>query len=360
MHPFISSRFARVTILALTVVLSVNTTTGTPSISPGLHTSSTTVKEAFNFSAIDSHVQRTPQHLSLQPLPRLVSYLIKPATNDIEKARAIARWITSNISYDFEAASLNSSSVSDNPDSVLYYRKALASGFATLFVRMMHIAGVEAFTISGFKKGFNFVPGDASTLKRHTWNAFRTGGKTYLVDLPVYKEVETDNSYILAYADAFFCIPPEQLIYTSFPDDKRWQCLSEPITKEQFINSVQCFGALHGYFITPLSHRQYTISSKQRTLTLCFDAPPSVILGARTYAHKDAKAQHSIVKTTREGRKFTVHIKFPADGTYKLEITATEHIRERSTNDIIGCSIKTLAEYNVLIGDKQLHSMALN
>lgn len=316
-------------------------------------------KESLNFTAIDNYAQRVPQHIASQSIPKLVAYLTKPATNDIEKARAIARWITSNVAFDFEAASNEKYRPSDNADSVFLNRHALESGFAALFVRMMHAAGVETFAINGLKKGFNFAPGDASTLKRHTWNAFRTGGKWYLVDLPVYKEVETDGSYKLAYADAFFCIQPEQMVFTNFPDDKRWQLLNEPITKEQFITSVQCFGAYHGYLITPVSHRDYEIFSKPRSLTLSFDAPPALQLGARVYAEKGAKEQHASVKTQREGRKFTVHVRFPAEGTFKLEITATELIRERGTSEVVGCSIKTVAEYNVNIGDKQPRSMAI-
>lgn len=316
-------------------------------------------KETLNFAAIDNYAQRVPQHIATQSIPKLVAYLTKPATNDIEKARSIARWITSNITFDFEAAGSEKNRPSDNADSVFQSRRAVESGFAALFVRMMHAAGVETFMVSGLKKGFNFVPGDASTLRRHTWNAFRTDGKWYLVDLPVYKEVETEGSYKLAYADTFFCIAPEQMIYTSFPDDKRWQLLEEPLSKEQFLNSAQCFGAFHGLLITPLSHRAYNIFSKQRTVTLSFEAPLALQLGARVYAEKDAREQRSSVKTSREGRKFIVHVKFPADGTYKLEITSTELIRERGVGEVVGCSVKSVAEYSVSIGDKQPRSMAI-
>jgi hypothetical protein len=82
-------------------------------------------------------------------------------------------------------------------------------------------------------------------------------------------------------------------------------------------------------------------------------------LGARVYAEKDAREQYSAIKTTREGRKLTVHVKFPADGAYKLEITAKEFIRERGTNEVVGCSVKTVAEYSVNVGDKQARSMAV-
>ncbi len=74
-------------------------------------------KESVNFAAIDIYAQRVPQHIALQSLPKLVAYLTKPATNDIEKARAIARWITSNVSYDFESAAADRQRISDNADS---------------------------------------------------------------------------------------------------------------------------------------------------------------------------------------------------------------------------------------------------
>lgn len=306
-----------------------------------------------NFTAIDNHAQRVPQHIAAQSMQKFVAYLTKPATNDIEKARAIARWITSNINYDFDAVAVPRKIMpSDNPDSVLANRRGIASGFANLFVKMMHTAGVEAFTISGVQKGVNFVPGTANSLKRHTWNAFRTDGKWYLVDLPVYKEVETDGTYKLTYADAFFCIEPEQMIYTNFPDDKRWQLLDEPISKEQFIDGVQCFGAFYGYKVTALTHQSYKVSSKERVLTMSFLTSNGVQLGARAYAEKDAKEQHSVVKCTREGRKYTVTVRFPADGDYTLEITATENIKDRSNAEVVGCSVKTLAEYNVRVGEK--------
>jgi hypothetical protein len=313
---------------------------------------------ATNFAAIDNHAQHVPQHIALQPMHKLVAYLTKPAANDIEKARAIARWITSNITYDFEALASGKTTLSENPDSILVSRRALASGFANVFVKMMHSAGVEAFAISGVQKGVNFAPGNASSLKRHTWNAFRTGGKWYLVDLPVYKEVETDGTYKLMYADAFFCIQPEQMIFTNFPDDKRWQLLDEPLTKEQFSNSVQCFGAFYGYKVTPTTHQAYTITSKERSINLGFDVTGNVRLGARVYAEKDAKEQRAHIKCSSEGRKHSVAVKFLADGDYKLEITATEYIKDRSNGEILGCSVKTLAEYNVHIDGRIAKSMA--
>jgi transglutaminase/protease-like cytokinesis protein 3 len=330
-----------------------------------------TAKKPNSFVSIDAYAESVPHHIATQPLTKLVAYLTKPATNDFEKARAIARWITSNIAYDFEAATANDGkrrlAAIENVESILHTRSATDVGFATLFVKMLLTAGVEAFPVAGLQKGVNFAPGDATTLKRHMWNAFRTGGKWYLVDLPVYKEVETDGSYKLTYADSFFCISPEQMSYTNFPDDKGWQLFEKPITKEQFVSSVQCFGAFYGYAVTAVSHREYAISTKEHVLSITVDAPSGLQLGARVYADQNANNQNAnnqkaVIKTTRDGRKCTVTVRFPADGMYNVELTATEFIKQfakdRASSSIIGCSVKTVAEYSVQVGERVQKSMA--
>jgi hypothetical protein len=93
-------------------------------------------------------------------------------------------------------------------------------------------------------------------------------------------------------------------------------------------------------------------------MTLSFDAPHNMNLGARVYAEKDAKEQRTSIKCMREGKKHIVIIKFLADGDYKLEITATEYIKDRAHNEVVGCSVKTVAEYSVVVGEKAGKSMA--
>ena len=57
--------------------------------------------EGYDYSMIDQHALNAPEELK-SSVESLVEYLIKPASNDRERLRAIFRWITHNIAYDTE------------------------------------------------------------------------------------------------------------------------------------------------------------------------------------------------------------------------------------------------------------------
>jgi hypothetical protein len=305
------------------------------------------------FSTIDRYVADVPKSVETSP-EKLAAYLMRVAGTDVEKARAIARWINANVSYDFEGESLAQElQPSSNADAVFAKRRALSLGYANLFTRMMRSIGIETVTIQGWKKGFGYTPGDSTTLKRHAWNAFKTrSGAWMLLDVSVRREVENgDGVYKTSYADGFFCIQPEHLIYSHFPDDAKWQLLDKPLSKAEFQRAAQYFGAFYGFPVTLHSHKEYEVTIKTRSLVMEFDAEETLTLGARVYG--DGKEVRQAVKWSNEGRKRTMTVKFPAPGTYKLELTVAEMIaksHKHSENaQFVGCAVKTVAEYEVVV-----------
>jgi hypothetical protein len=308
------------------------------------------------FSTIDRYVADVPKSVEKSP-EKLAAYLMRVAGTDVEKARAIARWINANVSYDFEGESLAQElQPLPNADAVFATRRALSLGYANLFTRMMRSIGMEAVTIQGWKKGFGYTPGDSTTLKRHAWNAFKTrSGAWMLLDVSVRREVEnSDGVYKTSYADGFFCIQPEHLIYTHFPDDAKWQLLDKPRSKAEFQRGAQYFGAFYGFPVTLHSHKEYEVSTKTRSLVMEFDAEETLILGARIYG--DGKEVRQAVKWSNDGRKRTMTVKFPASGNYKLELTVAEMIAKSQKHSehtqFVGCAVKTIAEYEVLVEPK--------
>lgn len=319
------------------------------------------------YSTIDRYALDAPKSAEKSP-EKLAAYLMRACVNDIEKARAVARWISANVSYDYDALNGSVPRPSDHPDSVFATRRALGAGFANLYAKMLRSLGIETAIITGVKKGFGYVAGDTTTLHRHTWNAFRvhTGAsgvvnssdrskaQWYLVDVPVYKEVESsDGHYRTTYADGFFCIAPEQLALTHFPDNPRWQLMAAPASREQFIKGVQYFGALYGHLVMPISHKEYEVSAKQRTVSMEFSAQAGMPLGARIYG--EGREIRNAAKWSHDGQKHTLVLKFPSSGVFKVEITVAEPIM-KSTNAAqqVGCAVKTIAEYNVVVEGKAL------
>ncbi len=54
-----------------------------------------------DYKEIDMHALNAPES-KMESIESLASYLIEPAKNDREKARAIYRWVTENIDYDVQ------------------------------------------------------------------------------------------------------------------------------------------------------------------------------------------------------------------------------------------------------------------
>lgn len=62
----------------------------------------------------------------------LVQYLTKPCRSDVEKARAIIRWIGENIQYDHHSLKIGSRG-DQSEEAVLCFRRAVCEGYANVF-----------------------------------------------------------------------------------------------------------------------------------------------------------------------------------------------------------------------------------
>ena len=162
----------------------------------------------------------------------LAAYLIEPAKNDREKARAIFRWITENIDYNVEVFFKGGSGATNSED-VLKSRKSVCYGYSDLFLSLAREAGLQAVRISGYGKGYGYVPGKNFTgPANHAWNAVMINGSWYLMDSTWGAGyVSGDGKYVRRFDDHFFMTPPSQFIFGHFPEDARWQLLDEPVSQ---------------------------------------------------------------------------------------------------------------------------------
>ena len=186
------------------------------------------------FDAIDRYALNAPGSAgkSVQSLSR---YLVRPAKNDEEKARAIFRWITKNISYDTQSYFTGTVQPS-SPNSVLKNKTAVCEGFSGLFKMLGREAGLEIETIGGFAKGYDSSVGDRfSGPPNHAWNAVKIDGAWRLMDATWGAGYMDENGrYVRSFNDYFFFTPPEKLIYTHFPENPEWQLLERRVSLNEF------------------------------------------------------------------------------------------------------------------------------
>lgn len=102
---------------------------------------------SYNYSSIDRHALNTPKYVE-SSIESLAKYLIKPAKNDLEKVRAIYRWVTANISYN-TSAYFSGIYGSTSAEDVLKSRSSVCEGYSDLFFKLAKMAGIEVVKISG-------------------------------------------------------------------------------------------------------------------------------------------------------------------------------------------------------------------
>ncbi|XP_064097723.1 uncharacterized protein LOC135209071 [Macrobrachium nipponense] len=194
--------------------------------------------EDTDFSDIDEYVLNTPDTIG-QDSSELVRYLCLPATDDLERLRAIFRWVTENISFDWKYVD-----ESQTVDEILESRAGVSKDYVVIMVELCHLAGIRVKKIQGFARphdfriGTVFVP-DNDPL--HTWSAVFLFGSWRLISLFFFPgHMDAHGKYHRHLKEHYFLTDPDQMIFTHFPyhnmelDYDRWQLLDRPLTLEEF------------------------------------------------------------------------------------------------------------------------------
>lgn len=187
---------------------------------------------ARSYEIIDRHALAAPPRVE-QNLDQLTVYLVRPARNERDKVRAVFRWITDRVAYDV-AAFLQGQYGDLRPEAVLQRRSAVCSGYTALFEAMARRAGIETATIGGFAKGYGYQAGLGAQGPGHAWNAVKIEGRWQLLDVTWGAGHVQGTQFVKRFKELHFLTPPEQMIFTHFPTDPRWQLLQTPLTLQQF------------------------------------------------------------------------------------------------------------------------------
>ncbi len=241
--------------------------------------------------AIDAHALAAPPEVE-KSTKTLVAYLTRDLHTDQEKIRAIYRWVTDRIEYDVDAylaGRLSKMSASE----VLSKRQSVCDGFATLFEEMAHEAGLDVKTIPGFAKGYVGQGIHHFDKPNHMWNAIKIDGEWRMIDSTWGAGYVVDGKYKKSLSEAFFMVPPEQLVFSHFPQDEAWQLQRTPHLSQKefealpevkttfFNNEISALAAWEtlsnpdfaGYFVQTFE-QPYRLASVQKA-PLAFNLKPA-------------------------------------------------------------------------------------
>ncbi len=269
----------------------------------------------YDYSSIDAHAKAAPDSAA-SSLITLSNYLTKDLRTDREKARALFRWITENITYDVSLFGKP-----PDPQQALKQRRAVCAGYASLFKALAETSGLTAVIIHGEAKGLG--PKQAITsdgLLIHDWNAVKLDGVWYLLDCTWGAgRLDERFRFVPKFNEHYFLTPPEMLIYDHFPKEARWQLLPSPITRADFLKRVSVKSAFFENDLRLISHPYARITCDGR-LTVEIGAPPeTIVVGSVIRNGRDLTAR---AFSQRERDGFSITASFPSKGSYLLRIFA--------------------------------------
>lgn len=301
------------------------------------------------YAAMDKHALAAPRNAE-RSLDSLAAYLVKPARNDAEKARAIFRWITANVDYDakaFFSGSYRNTTVSE--DDVLRSRKGVCDGYATIFNALSKRAGLEVVKLPGYAKGFGYDVGQAlDGPTNHAWNAVRIDGQWRLVDstwAAGYLSGE-DRRFHRKFQPHYFLTEPSAFLINHLPEEPRWQLVERPISKPEYAKLAYLRPA---FFTTGLALESHTTTTIEagRDLTVTLRNPN----GAQMSGHllrgdTQIKGEHVLIQPADKSR-LAIHVRFPRAGDYVLRLFTKQAEAEGSYDWALDYRIKARAAHPV-------------
>lgn len=192
-----------------------------------------------NFKEIGKYIKSLGS-LDSMNVGTISSILSKKYHDKIDKAYAFYYWIANNITYDVKAARANSTS-KNSPVEVLFYRKAVGIGFASLFQDMCSNANIRCLTVDGYIKNNVEDIGEKGKEINHSWAVVQLGDSPdtwYYVD-PAMGSGLTDaemKTFTPAYTDAYFFTDKETFNLQHYPDNTAWKLGNGPKSKKAFFD----------------------------------------------------------------------------------------------------------------------------
>lgn len=128
-------------------------------------------------------------------------------TDNYDKVRAIARWVSSNLYYDKDASEAGVSEESITLEAVLKTHRSVCFGWANLFAALCEAQNIECFVASGSVVTGSrcFQQTETADERSHSWNMVKLDGRNIWVDTVwcssntyrkgSYSEGKTDMQY---------------------------------------------------------------------------------------------------------------------------------------------------------------------
>ncbi len=220
--------------------------------------------KGINFEKADSVAALHPFH-SIDNLKLLSDNLTGPLPTQIEKFRAIYRWVCENIENDYGLYKRNKvkrEKLKDRPEELSKWNKefnlivlkhlikrqqTVCTGYAYLVKELAYHAGINCEIVNGYGRTIEAnIGGDG--IPNHSWNAVELNKKWYLCD-PTWSSGSiniSETSFIPNFNEGYFLADPSLFSLNHYPLETNWLLVEDKPLLSSFLNGPLVYkGALN-------------------------------------------------------------------------------------------------------------------
>uniref|UniRef100_A0A1I8G3T2 TGc domain-containing protein n=1 Tax=Macrostomum lignano TaxID=282301 RepID=A0A1I8G3T2_9PLAT len=296
-----------------------------------------------------------------QSLESLATYLGSAASTDLEKIRAVYKWVTANISYDIDGYFGKKEKSPNDPQSVLKNGTSVCEGYASISLSLLQLLGIECVKISGYSKGFGYNPTKPLTTDKdtdHAWNAVKLNGEWRFIETTWGAgHVNSDHKFERNETDFYFLTDPEVFIEAHFPymnsdmaESKKWQLLKNPIDLDTFNNRVKREKACIEHQVELMSHNKALVDvDGEVTLKFRGNGKPLTSFSAKFVNPSTGERLSSdkYVATVLDHHKneVTVTARPPSSGVYwKLDVFGKTNEAAKTSDCIVSYHLQSKSD----------------
>lgn len=279
----------------------------------------------------------------LDHMPELVHKLISELPTDVEKFRAIYRWVCGNVANDYRLYQKNmrkrqrfqNDSLKFNAwneqfrkmsfQKLLKDQKTICTGYAYLLKELSRLANINCEVVNGFAKTSS-INVDKMTTPNHSWNAVQLNGKWYLCD-PTWASGTpnaTNFQFEFNYNDGYFLTDPELFAINHYPVDTKWLLIKDNApTFDDFLG----FPIIYGNAYNNLSSysepkKMHNIIQKNEKVTFKCQLLKSVKTEDILLLVDNGKSSRKVHpnKTTIDDKSLTFEYSFESSGFYDVHL----------------------------------------
>ena len=290
-----------------------------------------------DFAVVDAHADRAPATVRAS-VADLAAYLAEGGGgggdgggggSDLERTRAIYRWLTTNIEYHVEG--LLSGDYGDvSPAGVLNSGRAVCTGYANLARALGQEMGLEVEVVNGWSKGYGYAAGQTFEGEtNHAWNAVKVDGEWRLMD-PTWGAgyLNDQQEFVHRFQEHYFLTDPEDFIFDHLPVESEWQLLERPVSGTEYADLVYLRPAFFLYGLGVRSHQRVKINTDDR-VTVTLGAPNDVMLTAQLLdAASGRRLDKSLTFVQVVDGEARIDAAFPRPGEYVLRLFARRKTEE--------------------------------